>query len=234
MTVLPPREAVPGFESLGVTAFTTTREAGSFNLGSSEPAAAVFARWWGLLEALAPVATRLACAHQVHADRVLSHSGAWAGWLRAPEADGHFSLSPGTALAVSLADCVPVFLAHPSGAVSVLHSGWKGTVARIVRRGIACFEQHGMPVRELHVHLGPAICGRCYVVGPDVVRRLTGESAESPRPVDLRALIAADARAAGVRHVSTTEWCTRCDNERFFSHRAGDSGRQVGVIARSA
>ncbi|MBM3885959.1 MAG: laccase domain-containing protein, partial [Gemmatimonadetes bacterium] len=26
--------------------------------------------------------------------------------------------------------------------------------------------------------------------------------------------------------------CTRCDNQLFYSHRAGDAGRQIAVIAR--
>jgi copper oxidase (laccase) domain-containing protein len=48
--------------------------------------------------------------------------------------------------------------------------------------------------------------------------------------VDLRALIADHARAAGVTRISVSALCTRCDNDRFFSHRAGDAGRQLGVI----
>jgi copper oxidase (laccase) domain-containing protein len=48
--------------------------------------------------------------------------------------------------------------------------------------------------------------------------------------VDLRAIIASDARAAGVRHITMSPCCTRCDNERFFSHRAGDVGRQLAVM----
>jgi copper oxidase (laccase) domain-containing protein len=34
----------------------------------------------------------------------------------------------------------------------------------------------------------------------------------------------------GVRQLSASPHCTRCDNDRFFSHRAGDAGRQVAVI----
>jgi copper oxidase (laccase) domain-containing protein len=34
-----------------------------------------------------------------------------------------------------------------------------------------------------------------------------------------------------VEQISLSAHCTRCDNDRFFSHRAGDSGRQLGVIA---
>jgi copper oxidase (laccase) domain-containing protein len=52
--------------------------------------------------------------------------------------------------------------------------------------------------------------------------------------VDLRALIAVHARQAGVRDVSISTWCTRHDNARFFSHRAGDAGRQLGVMVASA
>lgn len=225
-----PHEAVPGFADLGVVAFTTTREAGSFNLASTEPAASVFGRWWALREAIAPDATRLASAHQVHGDRVLEHERGWEGWLRAPDADGHFSAVRGTAMAVSLADCVPVFIAHPSGAAAILHSGWRGTAARIVAAGVAAFARRGLSASDLVVHLGPAICGRCYEVGPDVLRQLGGTAADAPGTVDLRAIIARDARAAGVRHVVASASCTRCQNERFYSHRAGDAGRQLGVI----
>jgi polyphenol oxidase len=34
----------------------------------------------------------------------------------------------------------------------------------------------------------------------------------------------------GVREITISERCTRCDNDRFFSHRAGDAGRQLGVM----
>jgi polyphenol oxidase len=33
-----------------------------------------------------------------------------------------------------------------------------------------------------------------------------------------------------VRQISVSPLCTRCDNDRFYSHRAGDAGRQLGVI----
>jgi copper oxidase (laccase) domain-containing protein len=67
-------------------------------------------------------------------------------------------------------------------------------------------------------------------VSPDVYERLTGSRPSKPTTVDLRALIADHARAAGVRHISMSAACTRCHNDRFFSHRAGDAGRQLGVL----
>ena len=33
-------------------------------------------------------------------------------------------------------------------------------------------------------------------------------------------------------HITIERIVHRCDNDRFFSHRAGDAGRQLGVIYR--
>ena len=224
-------ESIPDFETFGVHAFTTTRDAGSFGSGSDEAVREVIGRWDRLRKAIAEQGvTRLATSSQVHGADVVRHVGGWDGWLRGNAADGHVSPDRGTALAVTIADCVPVFLAHPSGAVGILHSGWRGTAARIVERGIAELGAVGAATGELRLHLGPAVCGRCYEVSPEVVAKLTGRTVTAPETVDLRAIIADHARTAGVRHITISSWCTRHDNARFFSHRAGDPGRQLGVI----
>lgn len=223
-------EVVDDFAAYGVRAFTTGRAAGSFSTAGSEPVRDVMARWDALRAELRSGGVRLATAKQVHGSRVIVHGGDWEGWLRGEEADGHAALERGTGMAVSVADCVPVFIAHSSGAAALLHSGWRGTVARIIEHGIVALTARGVPVAELRVHLGPAICGRCYEVSPDVYEQLTGARPPAARPVDLRAVIADHARAAGVRHISASDRCTRCHNDRFFSHRAGDAGRQLGIL----
>ena len=226
------REEVPELRSIGVQAFTTTRAAGTFGTAGSEPVGDVMGRWNALVAELRPVAPRLATASQVHGTRVVTHDGEWEGWLRVPAADGHIAAAPGTAFAVTIADCVPVFLAHPSGAVALLHSGWRGTAGRITDVAIAAFARLGLPARELHLHLGPAICGSCYEVSPDVFAQLTGRTVSAPSTVDLRSLISGHAHLLGVRHITVSPWCTRCHNERFFSHRAGDAGRQLAVVVK--
>ncbi len=123
----------------------------------------------------------------------------------------------------------PYFIGHPSGAVSVLHSGWRGTVARITERAVGLLGELGLPAAELRLHCGPAICGSCYEVSPDVYGQLTERVVDQPTVVDLRAVIASHARAAGVRNISVSALCTRCNNDRFYSHRAGDAGRQLAV-----
>ncbi len=221
-------EVVEAFAELGVTAFTTGRDAGTFGTHSDEPIRDVMSRWSALRARLG--GARLATAAQVHGVDVLEHEMGWTGWLRADSADGHLALAGGTAMAVTVADCVPVFIAHPSGAAAILHSGWRGTAAHITERAIQRLAAHGFAPDELRVHCGPAICGRCYEVSADVALQLTGHDPGHAVTVDLRELITRQARALGVRYVSSSQYCTRCDNDRFFSHRAGDPGRQLGVI----
>ncbi len=225
-----PHERAEGLPP-GVLGFTTTRQAGTFGLAGNDPAGEVIARWGSLRGALAPAATRMANSGQVHGATVLTYESEWAGWLRGDAADGHFTTQQGLALAVSVADCTPVFLAHPSGAVAVLHAGWRGTAARIVDAGIARFVEKGLEPSDLFASLGPSICGTCYEVGPEVHLALTGRHVTAPQAIDVRAVLTAQLNAAGVSRVFVSQQCTRCDNNRFFSHRAGDSGRQIGVIA---
>lgn len=228
-----PSEPISELESLGVRAFTTTRDAGSFSLVGDEPVKDVMQRWTSLQDDLSESALSLASIRQVHGTRVLAHEGGWAGWLRAGEADGHIANARGIALAVSIADCVPVFLAHESGVVGLLHSGWRGTAGRIVQDAITLMTRQGLPANEIRMHLGPAICGRCYEVDADVRAQLTGRPATRSGNVDLRSLIAEQASELGVNKVSVSPECTKCDNKVFFSHRAGDAGRQVSVIVAS-
>ena len=223
-------EIVESFAAFGIDAFTTGRAAGSFGMQSDEPVGEVMARWRGLRSSLSHV-SRLATAVQVHGAQVLTHDGEWRGWLRCDAADGHLSSAPATAMAVTIADCVPVFIAHPSGIGAVLHSGWRGTVARITEAAVRRLSAMGFSPGDLHVHCGPAICGRCYEVSADVAAQLTGRDPGGATLVDLRAIVASHARALGIKQISISPSCTKCDNDRFFSHRAGDSGRLLGVLA---
>jgi YfiH family protein len=223
-------ELVPGFAELGIRAFTTTRDSGTFGVNGTEPVNEVMGRWYALKRELAAGGPRFATSNQVHGNTVIEHHGGWTGWLRADNADGHAAIERGTAIAVTVADCVPVFIAHESGAIALLHSGWRGTAARIVEKGIELLMKRGYAPAGMRVHTGPAICGKCYEVSADVYAQLRGKNPGKPTPVDLRAIIADHARALGVREITTSPSCTRCDNDRFFSHRAGDLGRQLGVM----
>jgi YfiH family protein len=217
----------------GVRAWTTTAQCGSFGLAGDEGVGVVMQRWSELENALQMIgARRLASARQLHGSVVSVHGGGWTGSLRQQGVDGHVTAVRGTALAVMVADCTPVFIAHENG-VAALHAGWRGTAARILSVGLAALASLGCPADECAVHLGPAICGDCYEVGPEVIQAVTGQPATGKARLDIRAVLAEQACARGVRTVTTSRWCTRCGGGRFFSHRGGDAGRQLGVILLS-
>ena len=221
---------------------TTTRAVGDaateFDLrlfGEGRPTPPVTARWEALRTTTGlPVAVH---ARQVHGAVVRGHDRAAAdevaAGMRIPEeCDGHVTDAAGILLAVSIADCVPVSVVNPlTRRIGLLHAGWRGAAAGILERGLSEVAVGGARAGLL-VHLGPSICGRCYQVGPEVFEALGRPGPSCPEPIDLRAVLAERAVAAGVdpAGVSVSERCPRCEPEVFFSHRGGDTGRQVAYL----
>jgi YfiH family protein len=84
--------------------------------------------------------------------------------------DGLITATPGLLLAIQTADCFPIILADVRRrAVGVFHAGWRGTVMRIVEKGVG--EMHrclGSRPHDLRAAIGPGIQGCCYEVGEDV------------------------------------------------------------------
>lgn len=169
--------------------------------------------------------------HQVHGGVALAVPAEHSDPGLRPEADALASDRPGLLLAVTVADCVPVFVVDPIRRVAGLgHAGWRGIAAGVVeglvRRMTSEFGSRG---EDLWLHLGPAICGRCYEVGPEVPGALGVPG--TPRRVDLRAVAAERAEAAGVdpARITRSEFCTACRRDLLFSYRGGDrTGRLCG------
>jgi YfiH family protein len=218
---------------------TTTRGAGPtpFDLGlfsDGSPAEAVRARWDRLIDATGMRAA--VHARQVHGAEVRKHGPRDAETASrlglAAECDGHVTSQPGVLLAVSAADCVPIFVVDPrTRTVAALHAGWRGAAAGVLEGGLAAVAAPG-DRSELRVHLGPSICGSCYEVGPEVFEALGLAPPERPTPIDLKTVLARRAIEHGVasEHVTISEHCTLCTSSGLFSHRGGDRGRQVGYL----
>ena len=84
--------------------------------------------------------------------------------------DGMVTDTPGLLLAVQTADCLPIIVAdRKRRAVGVFHAGWRGTVKRIVEKGVGEMRKHfGSDPRDLVVAIGPGVRGCCYEVGEEV------------------------------------------------------------------
>ncbi len=166
---------------------------------------------------------RVAMGRQVHGSDV-------ARWDAPPEelvdVDGHVTDTPGLALLVVTADCLPVALAGP-GRVAMLHCGWRGIAAGILARGVAAFDQPPVAV------VGPGIGRDHYEVGSEVLDAFADvPGAADGRQLDLRTVAEARLHAAGVQDVRHVDHCTYEREDLFFSHRrdGGVTGRQAGIV----
>ena len=88
-----------------------------------------------------------------------------------PAGDGLITSTPGILLGVLTADCLPVILVDTKRrAIGVFHAGWRGTIKRIVEKGVG--EMHrwfGTRPSDLRAAIGPGIRGCCYEVGSEVL-----------------------------------------------------------------
>jgi hypothetical protein len=226
-------------ERFGLTAGITTKgPTGAFSLGlwsGTEPVGDALARWGAFRAAVAPGAACTVFSRQVHGVRVRLHAGAGQGWLLVEGFDAHVTAEPGVLLTVSVADCVPVYLAASDGSViGLVHAGWRGVAGRVLAEALAVFGSLGVPSGDVVMHCGVGICGACYEVSSDVYAKVTGRTVSGPTRVDLRAELARQAGDLGVAEVSESPYCAAHDRALFHSHRAGRgrAGRMIAYITR--
>jgi YfiH family protein len=191
---------------------------------------------------------------QVHgAEVALVAGGQPAGATAATRADAVLTASPGVALGVLAADCVPILIGNVvTGACAAVHSGWRGAVAGVLEAALRrLLALPGARVSDVRVAIGPSIGPCCFEVGPEVIaeveaafgaaarqqggiraRRQQQEQEQEPKQeqekehVDLWRLGALAAQGLGVAaaHIDVAEQCTACTEGRFFSYRR-DRGR---------
>lgn len=190
---------------------------------------------------------RLLVPNQVHGDRVVVVGPRDARALDtvrgniAAGADAVVCTAADVPVLLCFADCAPVVLTAPGG-FAVVHSGWRGTVARIAAKAASALcRATGQPASAVRAFIGPHILGDEYEVSLELVERFQGEfpgtRVARGRLLDLSACIARALEDAGVPHGSIldTGLSTMRLNDRFFSYRkeAGRCGRHGAVAVLS-
>ncbi|MBZ5520755.1 MAG: peptidoglycan editing factor PgeF [Acidobacteriia bacterium] len=91
--------------------------------------------------------------------------------------DGLVTNIPGVALAVQTADCFPVLLVDRAHhALGVFHAGWRGTVQRIVEKGLGIMRrEYGTLPGDVSAVIGPGIQKCCYTVGEELKARFESQ-----------------------------------------------------------
>jgi YfiH family protein len=173
----------------------------------------------------------LSFVHQVHGAEVRRITVGTAAPRERPRVDGQATDQRDIALCALTADCLPIALAA-SGAVAMLHAGWRGLATGMIASGVQAMRELGAD-GELSAAIGPGAGPCCYEVGDEVHAPFTAiPEAHAGRHLDLKAIAADQLRAAGVATVADIGICTICaDPALLFSHRRdhGVTGRQAGV-----
>jgi YfiH family protein len=151
-----------------------------------------------------------------------------------PTCDGLITTKPNVALAVMVADCIPLLLISKE-AVGAIHVGRAGLVNRIAVKAVQ--QMRSLGAIELHAVLGPSICGSCYEVPfqmqQDVIAehpRAFATTRKGTPGLDLAKALIAELVAAGVSYEASTI-CT-FEDELYFSHRRQNpTGRFAGVVS---
>jgi YfiH family protein len=150
-----------------------------------------------------------------------------------PTGDALVTRNPKLALAVMVADCIPLLLANETS-IAAVHVGRKGLLNGVSRNALLAMRKiDSSPITAI---IGPSICGKCYEVSQDIFEEVTSmfPQAQSQTPsggfaLDLAAALTHDLEADGVSVIDRSQ-CTVEDKFLYSYRRDGVTGRQVGLI----
>lgn len=165
------------------------------------------------------------------------------------EADALITNERDVALAVFIADCIPILLyAEDSVAIGAVHAGWRGTVADIVGKTVSalCGEYGGKP-ENIFAAIGEGIGRCCFETGAEVYEavkalglecdmdELATDDKNGKYHIDLKEVNRQLLIRAGVpdANIVISSECTRCSCDKYWSHRAtnGERGSQAALIS---
>jgi polyphenol oxidase len=158
--------------------------------------------------------------------------------------DALMTTTPGVCIAVMSADCVPILLYDKRNHVAAaVHSGWRGTVARILEKTLeALKERYGTRGDDIVAGIGPSVSQDSYEVGEEVIGEVQRSFALhhelllaqplNKAKLDLWKANRLQLHEFGVpeHQIETSGLCTVKNNNYFFSARKGDSGRFAAGI----
>lgn len=136
------------------------------------------------------------------------------------ETDGLITFEKNLALAITTADCLPIFFLH-ANVVAIIHAGWRGLAANIIQEMADSLQGLNVDPRSMHVVIGPHICMKCYEVKEDFLKQFetykATEKIEGRTCLSLSKIAIAQLRTAGFVHIQDVHVCTYENN--FFSAR---------------
>jgi YfiH family protein len=179
--------------------------------------------------------SKVAWMEQVHGRAATVVDGSESG--PAEMTDALVTTTPGLAVAVLVADCVPILLSDPvAGVVAAVHAGRVGARVGVVPATLDAMRSVGAETHRIEGLLGPAICGDCYEVpaamAADVEKHLPGSACRTRKGtpgLDLKAGLWRQLADLGVGKIGVDPRCTVEDKTLFSYRRDGKTGRIAAV-----
>jgi len=167
--------------------------------------------------------------NQVHGDEVIEIKAIGDD----PTCDALITCEPGIALAVMVADCIPLLLSS-STVVGAVHVGRRGLMNSVALKAVQAMRELGAD--RIHAQLGASICGRCYEVPQELADEVIAKHPAASSltntltpALDLPKALIADLVANGLSY-EASPICT-LENDDYFSYRRHNiTGRNAGVV----
>ena len=168
--------------------------------------------------------------------------------------DGLITNLKNVALATSLADCQGILIYDPNKRViGNVHSGWRGTLKRIVINAIHLMEEkfNSNPA-DIEIYICPSILKCCFEVDEDVEILFRNEfkdinidefietkdkTINQKFYIDTVGINRAILMKEGVKaeNIITSNICTKCNSDKIHSYRADgkNAGRNLSIIMQT-
>ncbi len=145
-----------------------------------------------------------------------------------PEADALVTTNKNIALAVRVADCLPLLLASQN-VVAAVHVGRRGLMNQVALKAVSLMKHLGAD--QISGVVGPHICGECYEVDSQTYADVCSTYPAADQKSNYLNLYQGLEEQLGDISLENLNLCTK-ENSGYFSHRANaEPGRQVGVIS---
>lgn len=155
-----------------------------------------------------------------------------------PETDALITKSSDSILALTGADCFPIYFEEKTtGIIGLAHGGWRGIVSGIIEHTLAALIESGGTLENITLTIGPGICAKHFEIKEDILSSFLKYPEfvfhDPVLRVDLKGIMKKQAQEAGIltENIVDSGECTYCLPEKYFSYRRDKSEPLEAQIA---
>lgn len=147
-----------------------------------------------------------------------------------PETDALVLVDKGIGIFLNFADCTPIILYDTKNkAAAIAHGGWRGTAQKISLKTFLFMNKNfNTAASVVKAVIGPCICFKHFETSKEIAEKLAATcknqdgiilKKEDKFYADLKEINKRQLLEAGIKEIDVTDFCTVCNNDKFFSYR---------------